>query len=76
MREMNELAKAYAAWKLTPVRFNGDCCIGSHFALGDDGELNPKMDEDVCVRERAWRKCVRLRDDNFKFPLKDGTFLQ
>lgn len=47
-----------------PAHFNGNCCFNSHVIKGTDRVYRHLPDEKVCPRERAWRKYVRIRDDN------------
>jgi len=44
------------------------CCSGRHFdsAIG----WHPLPNERVCLREQKWRRYVRLRDNDPKFPFR------
>lgn len=65
----SDLQIAYETW--VGFRPKGDkaCCRHGHFSMVSRyaaGE--PKPDEWVCDRELAWRRYVRLRDDNPDWP--------
>lgn len=43
-----------------------DCCMNSHYKKTEIGTFEELPDEDVCERERAWRKYCRLRDESLR----------
>ena len=57
-----ELGQEHTITFTEPAHMDGDCCFTSHFVRNAIGENIAKPDQDVCPRERAWRKYVRLRD--------------
>ena len=59
MDELNDLQLAFAEWiKHFPKLPGGYCCAFNH--TYNDG--SPKPDDQVCARERAWRKYLIIRD--------------
>lgn len=52
----------------------GPCCRGSHeYYNSQKSQIMFKPDHMVCEREKAWRRYVRLRDNNPDFPF-NNTF--
>lgn len=52
----------------------GPCCKASHeYYNSQKSQITFKPDHMVCDRERAWRRYVRLRDNNPEFPF-NNTF--
>jgi hypothetical protein len=52
------------------AHWDGVCCFSGHYFAGSNHKLVSKEDHDVCPRERAWRKYVRLRDGLPDLPTK------
>jgi len=52
----------------------GPCCKGAHeYYNNEKSQIIFKPDHLVCDRERAWRRYVRIRDNNPDFPF-NNTF--
>lgn len=52
----------------------GPCCKASHeYFNSQKNSISFKPDHMVCDRERAWRRYVRIRDNNPDFPF-NNTF--
>lgn len=62
------VSELFQAWKGLNVKEDGDCCGNDHFWLDNYGIWRFHKDEQVCVKELAWRKYVRLRDRNENYP--------
>ena len=64
---MGKLKDALTAWSDTMKLLDkyGRCCYRQHAPVAGEGWY---PDEKVCLRERAWRAYVRLRDGNVHFP--------
>lgn len=51
----------------------GPCCKGSHeYYSTHKSQIMFKPDHMVCDREKAWRRYVRLRDNNPDFPFNNN----
>lgn len=51
----------------------GTCCKASHeYYNAQKSQIMFKPDHLVCDRERAWRRYVRLRDNNPNFPFSNN----
>ena len=63
---MKALKELMIEWQsLKPL--NGSCCAPGHFDKRGDRWMHRK-DEYVCPRELAWRKYVRVRDNDPTWP--------
>jgi hypothetical protein len=50
----------------------GSCCKASHeYYNSQKRQITFKPDHLVCEREKAWRRYVRLRDNNPDFPFSN-----
>ena len=65
---MTTLQMALRKWMALQPQHGKSCCAGSHFVTVSPMTVEPRRDDDVCPRERAWREYVRLRDGNRDFP--------
>lgn len=61
---MTDLKVRYSAWKFLQPEPGSSCCPNEHVFLE-----RPRPDHQVCEREAAWRKYVRLRDCNPEYPM-------
>jgi hypothetical protein len=62
------LFEAYENWVRWYPGDRQECCAGGHFMYGGGKRWNPKSDDKVCERELAWRKVVRIRDSDLRWP--------
>jgi len=68
-----EVTEALNKWMETRERLKdgGRCCFREH----EDLSGGPIQDEFVCESELKWRRYVRLRDKNPRFPWEVQNFL-
>lgn len=67
--------QAMRIWQNLSGDYEVSCCKGSHeYYSNSKSQIVFKPDHLVCDRERAWRRYVRLRDNNPDFPF-NNTFI-
>ena len=62
------LLEAYEAWIRWRPEDREPCCSAGHFHNTGMKRWDPKPDAKVCERELAWRRVVRIRDGDLKWP--------
>lgn len=60
--------EAMRIWQSLITFDDESCCNSSHEYYDKNSKLSPKQDHLVCDREMAWRRYVRLRDNDPHFP--------
>jgi len=66
---MTEVTEALNTWQRTDPR----TCKDAHLRRNGVGFFFWKKDDEVCERELAWRKYVRLRDEKPDWPEIDAN---